>query len=143
MKVQLLVSEWCAPCDTAEEIWRAVAEEREIRFEVLDMGQPEGREVARRLGIRTIPSVVIDDQLKALGVVSRSAALELVAGAPERKRTALRHVGLVMDTSSRAAVPTTAATSARVPTATNFPSWTATASARGFFGSMVMNSRAV
>lgn len=104
MKVQLLVSEWCAPCDTAEEIWRAVAEEREIRFEVLDMGQPEGREVARRLGIRTIPSVVIDDQLKALGVVSRSAALELVAGAPERKRTALRHVGLVMDTSSRAAV---------------------------------------
>lgn len=104
MKVQLLVSEWCEPCDKAEEIWRRVAEEREIQFEVLDMAQPEGREVARRLGIRTIPSVVIDDRLKALGVVSHSAALDLVAGAPERARASLRHVGLVMETSSRAAV---------------------------------------
>lgn len=104
IKVQLLVSEWCEPCGRAEEIWQAVARERDIRFEVLDMAQPEGREVARRLGIRTIPSVVIDDELKAVGVVSRRRALEFVAAAPQRRRTGRRHVGVVMETSSRAGV---------------------------------------
>jgi glutaredoxin len=104
MKVQLLVSEWCKPCDRAEEIWREVADMRDLEFEVLDLAQPEGRELARRLGIRTIPSVVIDGTLKAIGVQTKSAALELVARAPPRARAAVRHVGLVMETSSRAAV---------------------------------------
>lgn len=104
MKVQLLVSEWCEPCDRAEEVWREVAEARDVEFEVLDMAQPEGRELARRLGIRTIPSLVIDGTLKGFGVQTRSEALELVAGAPPRARTAVRHVGLVMGTSSRAAI---------------------------------------
>jgi glutaredoxin len=104
MKVQLLVSEWCEPCDRAEAVWREVAEVRDIEFEVLDMAQPEGRELARRLGIRTIPSVVIDGRLKAIGVQTKSAALECVAQAPPRARTAVRHVGLVMGMSSRAAV---------------------------------------
>lgn len=104
MKVQLLVSEWCAPCDRAEDVWREVADTRDIEFEVLDMAQPEGRELARRLGIRSIPSVVIDGALKAVGVQTKSAALEFVAGAPLRASVAVRHVGLVMGTTSRAAV---------------------------------------
>ena len=104
MKVQLLVSEWCKPCDQAEVIWNEVADERDIEFEVLDLGQPEGRELARRLSIRTIPSVVIDGTLKAVGVQTRSEALEFVATAPLRSGSMARHVGLVMRTTSRAAV---------------------------------------
>lgn len=104
MKVQLLVSEWCQPCDRAEAVWRQVAEERDIEFEVLDMAQIEGRELARRLGIRTIPSVVIDGALKAVGVQTKSEALDFVGQAPPRAPAAARHVGLVMATSSRAAV---------------------------------------
>lgn len=104
MKVQLLVSEWCEPCGPAEEIWREVAETRDIEFEVLDMAQPEARELARRLGIRTIPSVVIDDALKAVGVQTKGAALEFVADAPLRVSAVVRHVGLLMGASSRAAV---------------------------------------
>lgn len=104
LKVQLLVSEWCEPCGRAEEIWQTVARERDIKFEVLDMAQPEGREVARRLGIRTIPSVVIDDELKAVGVITRTRALEFVSAAPRRRYSSLRHVGIAMETSSRAAV---------------------------------------
>ena len=32
MKVQLLVSDSCAPCDQAEKVWRRVAAERELDF---------------------------------------------------------------------------------------------------------------
>lgn len=104
MKVQLLVSEWCEPCGPAEEIWREVARTRDIEFDVLDMAQPEAREIARRLGIRTIPSVVIDDELKAVGVQTKGAALAFVADAPLRASPVVRHVGLLMEPSSRTAV---------------------------------------
>lgn len=104
MKVQLLVSEWCAPCAKAEEVWRAVAEERAIAFEVLDVGQPEGRDVVARLNSKTIPALVIDGRLAGLGVQTREQALKLVEGAPPRARAATRHIGLTLETSSRAAI---------------------------------------
>ncbi len=109
MKVQLLVSEWCAPCHQAEKIWRAVAEERAIEFAVLDVGQPEGRALIGRLRVRSIPALVIDGELKGIGVQSREEALRLVASAPLRAASAERHVGLGLETSSRIAILSAAA----------------------------------
>lgn len=109
MKVQLLVSEWCAPCHQAEKIWRAVAEERAIEFEVLDVGQPEGRALVGRLRVRSIPALVIDGELKGIGVQSREEALGLVAQALPRAASAERHVGLGLGTSSRIALLSAAA----------------------------------
>lgn len=37
MKVQLPVSESCAPCDQAEKAWRSVAAEREPDFSVMSL----------------------------------------------------------------------------------------------------------
>jgi thiol-disulfide isomerase/thioredoxin len=104
MRVQLLVSEWCAPCRAADEVWRRVAEEKAISFEVLDVAQPEGRAVVAPRGIRTVPATVIDGELKHVGVPSRGEALQLVAAAPERAPSSLRHVGLTLEPTSRAAI---------------------------------------
>lgn len=104
MKVQLLVSEWCAPCHEAERIWREVAEERDIEFEVLDMAQPEARAVAQRLRIRTIPSVIVDGTLKGIGVQSKAETLGLVGEAPARPARGARFVGLSLALSSRCAL---------------------------------------
>lgn len=102
--VQLLVSDWCPTCPEAERIWREVAERRDIRFEVLDVAQAEGRELVGELRIRTIPSVVVDGELKGVGVLSREKAAALVADAPERKPGAFRFVGMTMGATSRAAI---------------------------------------
>lgn len=102
MKVQLLVSEWCAPCRSAEEVWRGVARKKAIAFEVLDVGQPEGRAVVARLGVRTVPSTVIDGALRHLGVPSMNEAMELVAEAPDREAEGARshYVGLTLEATS-------------------------------------------
>jgi glutaredoxin len=102
LSVQLLVSDWCPTCPQAERIWREVAEEKDIRFEVLDVAQAEGRELIGELRIRTIPSVVIDGKLKGVGVQTRQQALALVADAPARARSAFRFVGMTMGPTSRA-----------------------------------------
>ncbi len=104
MKVELLVSEWCASCHEAERIWRQVAEERDFDFQVVDMAQPEGRELATRLRIRSIPALIVDGELRGVGVQSLEEARALVADAPSKQSTSLRHVGLGMARSGRVMV---------------------------------------
>lgn len=104
MKVELLVSEWCATCHDAERVWRQVAEKKQIEFAVVDMAQPEGRELATRLRIRSIPAVVVDGELRHIGTLDMAAATEMVAGAPARESVRMQHVGLGLEASSRAAI---------------------------------------
>ncbi len=101
MKVELLVSEWCASCHEAERIWRQVAEEKDVDFQVVDMAQPEGRELATRLRVRSIPALVIDGELKGVGVQTLEEARALVADAPPKRATTVRHVGLGLARSGR------------------------------------------
>jgi hypothetical protein len=68
------------------------------------MGQSEGRELARRLRIRSVPATVIDGELAGVGMQSREQALALVPDAPERAASATRHVGLGLAATSRAAI---------------------------------------
>jgi thiol-disulfide isomerase/thioredoxin len=101
MKVELLVSEWCPTCPQAEQVWRQVADEREFEFSVIDLAQPEGREIAQRLRIRTIPALAIDGELKAVGVQTPSEAHRMVAAAPLRHRSSPRHAGMMFSADNR------------------------------------------
>ncbi|WP_205617356.1 thioredoxin family protein [Pelomicrobium methylotrophicum] len=102
--VQLLVSEWCPTCPNAEAVWRQVAAEKDIRFAVVDVAQPEGRELASRLRLKTVPSVVIDRKLAAVGVQSLAEARALVAAAPDRPKGRAYHAGMMLSPDNRAFV---------------------------------------
>jgi hypothetical protein len=106
VKVQLLVSEWCTPCRGAEEGWQAVAHAKAIAFEVLDVGQPEGRAVVARLGVRSVPATVVDGTLRHVGVPSLGEAQAFVADAPDRAvaRDASHYVGLTLAPTSAMAI---------------------------------------
>jgi len=101
MRVELLVSEWCVTCPAAEAVWRTVAAEKDIDYAVLDLAQAEGKRLARELRIRSIPALVIDGELKAVGVLPLAEARKMVAAAPERPARAARHVGLLLGRDER------------------------------------------
>ena len=101
MRVELLVSEWCVTCPAAEAVWRTVAAEKDIDYAVLDLAQPEGKRLARELRIRSIPALVIDGELKAVGVLPLTEARKMAAAAPERPARAARHVGLLLGRDER------------------------------------------
>jgi len=101
MRVELLVSDWCPTCPAAESVWRQVAAEKDIDYAVLDLAQPEGKRLARDLHVRTIPALVIDGTLKAVGVVPLGEARRLVAAAPDRPARAARHVGMLLGRDER------------------------------------------
>ncbi len=102
--VVLLVSEWCPTCPAAEQVWRQVAAERDIRFTVLDMAQPEGRALVARLRLKSVPSLIVDGVLVAVGVQSPAEARELVADAPPRPKGVAYHAGIMLSRDNRAFV---------------------------------------
>ncbi len=104
-RVQLLVSEWCAPCRGAEILWQEIARRKAIDLRVLDVSQVEGRELVARLGIRTIPATVIDGELRFVGIPDRSLALAAIGGAADRTPDGARQIGItLMDSSAWAIV---------------------------------------
>ncbi|HLE94181.1 MAG TPA: thioredoxin family protein [Sulfuricaulis sp.] len=82
MKIQLVVSEACVPCDQAEAVWREVVADLDLDFSVVDLAEPEGQRLAARLEINTIPALVMDGTLVAIGVQSPLEARALVAQPP-------------------------------------------------------------
>jgi glutaredoxin len=78
MKLQLLVSKWCPTCPAAEKVWSEAAAREGLQLEVLDVGNSDGRRVVVDLGIRTVPAMVINGKLRALGTSTISQALALL-----------------------------------------------------------------
>lgn len=108
IKVQLLVSEWCEPCRGAEAVWREAAQRKEFVFEVLDVGQPEGRAIVARHAIKTVPAGVVDDTLRHVGIPTLAQALEFVATAPDRSARGAEYVGLTLGVTSAWAIAASA-----------------------------------
>jgi glutaredoxin len=104
MRVELLVSEWCASCHQAEKVWRQVSQERDFDFAVVDMGQPEGKALVSKLRLKTIPALIVDGALVGIGVQPLEEARKIVAGAPSKQASTTQHVGLAMALSGRMAV---------------------------------------
>lgn len=84
MEIWLLVRSDCPSCRDARTVWQAATAERGLSFHCLDAeADPEGRQLAERHSLKTFPAVVIDGQLKAVGVQSRAQARALLEDGPE------------------------------------------------------------
>jgi predicted DsbA family dithiol-disulfide isomerase len=59
-------------------VWSEAAAREGLQLEVLDVGNSDGRRVVVDLGIRTVPAMVIDGKLRALGTSTISQALALL-----------------------------------------------------------------
>ncbi len=85
MKIELAVAVWSSPCRRAEEIWRSVARERGLGLEVIDVDRPEGRALMERLRLTTVPAVLFDGRVVAVGVQSEREAHIIVDAAIGRR----------------------------------------------------------
>jgi thioredoxin-like negative regulator of GroEL len=79
MKIQLVVAANSPLCERAEKIWREVAAEHNFEFSVVDIERKEGHALAQRLDLKTIPALVVDGLLVAIGVQTLDQARQIVA----------------------------------------------------------------
>ncbi len=78
MEVRLLVSKWCPVCPQAEQVWNEVARRQPIDYQALDIAEPAGRALVANLRVRTVPALVVDGKLVAVGLQSLGDALKIV-----------------------------------------------------------------
>lgn len=78
MQVQLVVSVDCPPCRIAEAVWGRTCADQGIACERVDLGSRDGRQLCEALELRTVPAVVINGKLVAVGVQTVEEVLALL-----------------------------------------------------------------
>lgn len=68
MRIQLIVSDDCAPCRVAEPIWRNACDAHGATLEIVDLASPAGAKLSKSLDLRSLPAVLMDGRLVAVGV---------------------------------------------------------------------------
>jgi len=79
MLVELLTCQECAPCDKAIAVWREACAARDLEFEVLDAGDPRGKQRIEALELAVLPAILFDGRLVAVGLQTPADAQHLLA----------------------------------------------------------------
>lgn len=101
MKIELIVSGVCPFCLEAEKVWRAAAAGHGCEFYVVDVTQPEGAALAQRLKLQTVPALLIDGTLRAVGVQSPEEALTLLQPARQQAHDRMQQMGFTFSPDNR------------------------------------------
>ena len=101
MKIELLVSGVCPFCLEAEKVWRAAAADHGCEFAVVDISQPEGAALAQRLKLQTVPALLIDGTLRAVGVQSPAEALTLLQPVRQQAHDRMQQMGFAFSPDNR------------------------------------------
>ena len=101
MKIELIVSGGCPFCGEAEKIWREVTSHRGFEFSVVDLAQPEGTALAQRLKLQTVPALLIDGTLRAVGVQSPEEALTLLQPDRQEAHDRMQQMGFTFSPDNR------------------------------------------
>ncbi|MDW7732416.1 MAG: thioredoxin family protein [Methanolobus sp.] len=79
VKVTLVHSEWCHFCPAAKSLWRELKDKYDFEYEEVELDTPEGKELAQKFKIRSIPTTIIDDKIAFVGVPDREKASNVLA----------------------------------------------------------------
>ncbi|MDA8065294.1 MAG: thioredoxin family protein [Thermaerobacter sp.] len=80
MEVILAVSRWCPSCPAAEQVWRKLSHKEGFAFRTLDVGTPEGRRLSLEVGLKSVPTTLIDGRIVHVGVPTPAEARSLLQG---------------------------------------------------------------
>ncbi|OLZ11937.1 glutaredoxin family protein [Sulfobacillus thermosulfidooxidans] len=77
-EVVVATSPWCHTCPATIRQWKDLANQYGFTVREVDVGTLEGRELAVKLYIRSVPSTIINNQVVHVGVIDRQTALDLL-----------------------------------------------------------------
>lgn len=78
MEIEILVSKDCRSCAKAVAQWKQLCEERDIPLRVCDAEGERGRALVVRFDLKVLPALLVDGELKAVGVQTREQAQMLL-----------------------------------------------------------------
>lgn len=87
LEVIVATSQWCQTCPATVRQWQSLTRTYNFHVRELDVGTLEGRELAVKLYIRSVPSTIIGDQVVHVGVISQEDAILILDryGVPRKR----------------------------------------------------------
>jgi glutaredoxin len=80
MSVYLIMTDQCSTCKAAADTWQHVCDQLGLKLHMLIIGRdPEAQEIVNRLDIVVFPALVVDETVKAVGVLDEEKAKRLLA----------------------------------------------------------------
>jgi len=81
MLVEILVTDSCPSCDRTVAVWDAACREAGAALDIINVSGPEGKRRLEAMKLGTVPAVLIDGKLVAIGLQSGQVARELITTA--------------------------------------------------------------
>lgn len=80
--VTLLVSSSCSACPSAKQLFKEMRAKHSFSYREVDIGSPDGQELAERHSIRAVPAAIINGRLTFIGVPTRQSVEKALAPKP-------------------------------------------------------------
>ncbi|HLC59035.1 MAG TPA: thioredoxin family protein [archaeon] len=68
----------CPFCPTVDKLWLSLQKKHKFDYKTVDASTEEGMKLVEKYGIMSVPTTIIDDQVKFVGVPSKNKAEEAV-----------------------------------------------------------------
>lgn len=74
MLLQLIILENKASPEGGQDVWREVCRARGMELEIIDANGAEGQKLADALSLSTFPALIINGEIKAIGIPDKQMA---------------------------------------------------------------------
>ncbi len=78
MKIQLIIMGNTKQSQATENIWRKICEEQNLSLQVADSETSEGQSLVKKLALRTLPALVVNNQVIAVGQPDKVSARQIL-----------------------------------------------------------------
>ncbi len=78
MNIQLIIKGATDSTRATEAVWRESCQERSLPLQVMDANSPEGQALVEELELRTLPALIVDRKIIAVGQPDRHTARKIV-----------------------------------------------------------------
>lgn len=78
MNIQLIIKGQTKASQTSEYIWRTTCEKEGLSLQVSNSETEEGQSLVKRLALRTLPALIVDNKVIAVGQPDRTIAEKIL-----------------------------------------------------------------
>ena len=78
MKIQLIITGQTELSRVTKSIWQTICDEQGLSLEVADSETPLGQSLVEELALRTLPALVVNDKVVAVGQPDENSAKKIL-----------------------------------------------------------------
>ncbi len=80
VKVQLVYTKSCVYCPAAKALFKDLKKQYKFDYEEVDAMSPEGQKLVSKFSIMSVPSIIVDNNLKWVGVPQKDKVIATLSG---------------------------------------------------------------